>query len=154
MRHPKLARSAVSSGLSRGIALALGGVLLAACGSGDDADDPTSESIRTAAVIEVVVPPGVSQGFVGAVDDVGDFVCERTGDTWKVTGDITNPTGDRVSYRIYTSFLDPDRRTLGLVQVDLEDLVPGATAEWSGALEVSAPNVECVLRVERTPLGS
>jgi hypothetical protein len=135
--------------------------LFASCSSGDSGDSTTtttSTSTSTTtlppAVVDVEVDPGTSEGVEGARDDVGSFVCERSDEGWTVSGDVTNTTEEPVSYRIYTSFLDNARVTVGLLQTDVDAVAAGETQEWSGSIAVEADQVECILRVERTSAGT
>lgn len=125
-------------------------------GDNDDGDAPdtTTTTLAPSAVVSVAVNPGVSEGFEGARSDVDDLRCEQVGDEWVVGGDVTNSVDVLVSYRIYTSFLDANRVTVGLLQVDADGVEPGETREWEGRVDLSTPDLDCILRVERTRLGS
>jgi len=105
-------------------------------------------------VIDVTVNPGTAEGFDGARADVNDLGCDLSQGRWSVAGSVTNPLQGPVNYRIYTAFLDSDRKTVGLLQIDVEDVEAGVTRRWSGSIDVSTPDLTCVLRVERTPAAS
>jgi len=106
------------------------------------------------AVIDITVNPGTAEGFDGARADVSDLDCDLSQGRWSVTGSVTNPLAESVNYRIYTAFLDSDRKTVGLLQIDVEDVEASATRRWNGSIDVSKPDLTCVLRVERTTSGS
>jgi hypothetical protein len=100
-------------------------------------------------------PPGTAgDGFEGARDDVTQLRCERQGDVWVATGQVTNPTDSDRGYRIYVSYLAPDNDTLGLSETGVDRLVAGASTDWQGSVTLSgAESVRCVLRVERFVAG-
>lgn len=167
----------MTTGMRRAAATAMAAVLVLGACSGDDsssdapnttiesADNEPAEGVETeettptttlapSTVISVAVQPGVSEGFDGARADIGALTCELEDGRWAVSGDVTNPLDVPASYRIYTSFLDGNRTTLGLLEVNADEVAPGETREWSGTLDLAAPDLECVLRVERTRLES
>jgi hypothetical protein len=140
------------------LALACGLVVtLTAChDSGDDEADhsttteaPDSTTTTDGALVQTKDPPRTS-GFVGARGDVSDLRCVASDGGWVVTGRVTNPTSETVSYRIFTSFLDEDSDTKGVVQTDVTGVAPKASATWKGELPLQADELSCVLRVERT----
>jgi hypothetical protein len=125
-------------------------VLLAACG----ADEPAPIQEREPAVLDVRVAPGTADdGFTGARDDVTDLTCENLDGTWLTSGTVTNPTEGVVDYRIYSSLLDGQRRTLGVHQVDVTGVAPGEALPWEGSMRLDAADLRCVLRVERVSGG-
>jgi hypothetical protein len=67
-------------------------------------------------------------------------------------GTVTNPADSTQTYRIYVSVLAAGA-TVGVTQVDVPDVAPGAEQTWSGSLKVSADNAQCVLRVERAAIA-
>jgi hypothetical protein len=69
---------------------------------------------------------------------------------WKVAATVTNPTAGTVDYRVFTSFLDSDNDTRGLLQTDVASVGAGEAKQWAGELELDASDLTCVLRVERT----
>jgi len=123
--------------------------------SGTSATSPEGGQGRST-VIDTPVSPGTARdNFEGARDNIDDFDCELQRGRWTVSGSVTNPLSQSVNYRIYTSFVDnSSRKTVGLLQVDVENVEGGATRAWSGSLDVSEPDLNCVLRVERITTGS
>lgn len=118
--------------------------------------DSSSAPIATAptAVVDVKTQPGTAtDGFEGAVADISDRRCELTSGTWTVTGKVTNPTGAAVNYRIYMSFIDASGATPGLLEVDVDNVAAGASADWNGSLDIGLDDLKCVPRVERVAVG-
>jgi hypothetical protein len=115
----------------------------------DRTAEPTTTTVA-AAYVDVDVEPGLgTDGFVGALEDVELWECERDDDHWVASGFVTNSTTKGAAYRIYVAFNpagEPIAR--GLVQVDL--LIPaGETHPWEAKAWITDPALECVLRVER-----
>jgi hypothetical protein len=126
-------------------------MVLASCSSDDVDDDDVAVSVPPSAVVEVDVNPGTSEGFEGALEDVSDLVCEQRGEIWEAEGIVTNSSSSTASYRIYISLLDGDRFTRGLLQVDVDSLDADESTEWAGEIALTEPDLDCILRVERTP---
>jgi hypothetical protein len=106
------------------------------------------------AVVDVKIQPGTAtDGFEGAVADVSDRRCDSTDGKWTVTGKVTNPTNAAVNYRIYMSFIDASGATPGLLEVDVDHVVAGASADWTGSLDIGLDDLKCVPRVERVAVG-
>lgn len=137
-----------------GVALALA-LTIAGC-AGDSPSETTSlgGGVPDPAdpVISVEIDPGTAEGFEGALADVTDHQCEPHGGAWHTSGTVTNPTDDPATYRIYTSFLSGGNDAVGVLQTDVGPVDPGESEEWEGTLNLSAGNLSCVLRVERTPV--
>lgn len=134
-------------------ALLLSGMFLAGCTGQDPTPTPSAtQAAGGGSVRDVDVLPGTSDdGFEGAADEVTVTTCEAGDDGWDVAGEVTNPDDKAASYRIYVSFLSPDGTdTLGLLQVDVNDVAPEDTTTWDGALNLDASKADCVLRVEKT----
>lgn len=112
---------------------------------------PSATTTVPVAVVDVKVQPGTGSGFEGALKDVTDMRCESAGGVWSVSGNVTNPTAGPVNYRVYVSFVDDAGATPGLLEVDSDNVAVGATAAWTGSLEIGLDNLKCILRVERTP---
>lgn len=128
--------------------------VLAGCSSGHKNSTSTASASRTikqAAVIKVTTAPGTATGFVGARNDVTKVDCSSDGILAKASGTLTNTSGAPADYRIYTSFLSNDNDTRGLVETDVNGVGAGVTKGWSGQLPLTATDLHCVLRVERTP---
>jgi hypothetical protein len=66
-----------------------------------------------------------------------------------VAGTVTNSSDGPASYRIYVSLLTAATDTRALTQVDVAEVAPGATEEWSTDAAVAEDDLSCVLRVER-----
>jgi hypothetical protein len=116
--------------------------------------DPNTSAPSTSSrefVANVTTSPGTADDdYEGAFADVSQVVCERQGDAWVASGQVTNPTDSDRGYRIYVAYLAPDGDTLGLSESGVARLVAGASTDWQGS--VSLPGVEtvnCVLEVER-----
>ncbi len=133
---------------SRGLRAAAAAAMLVAglAGCSNEAPDTRPE---TGAVTDISVQPGTTEDYVGAKQDVTGLACEPDGRAWKVTGTVRNSTRATAGYRIYTSFLDDENETRGLLQTDVQDLAPGGEKEWTGRLDVRGQDLRCVLRVER-----
>ena len=126
--------------------LAAGLALLATgCGASGE-DDATTKGTVT----QVSVRPGTAKGFVGARADVTGLTCARSGSSWRVSGKVTNPTAAKANYRIYTSFVTQDSRTVGLLETDVSLLAAGSSQSWSGRSAIKGTGLRCILRVERT----
>ncbi len=106
------------------------------------------------AVVDVKTQPGTAtDGFEGAKADVSDSRCESTAGKWTVTGKVTNPANAAVNYRIYMSFIDAAGATPGLLEVDVDNVAAGASADWNGSLDIGLDDLKCVPRVERVAVG-
>lgn len=136
------------------VPLSAAAVVLAGCsGSGKDTSNSSSPNAKvpTAAdVIKVDTPPGTAKQFVGARKDVTDLTCRQDGSSWVVAGKVTNPSTAKADYRIYTSFLNKQNDTRGLLESDVAGVAPQATEKWTGKLALADQKLTCVLRVERT----
>lgn len=125
-------------------ALAL--VLITGCtggaGNGESSAPPAEK------VVDVTDEPGTQDGHAGAIDDSTLDECEVTAEALVVSGTVTNPEDSPQSYRIYVSAMRK-KETLGLVQVDVDSVGPGDSADWSTEIDLADPELECVLRVER-----
>ena len=146
------------------LVLALLVAALGGCGGDDDTDTPDTTTTTAEAdgdepaagdqtVISVVTPPGSTEGFEGARDDVTGLDCRFEADAsrWAVTGTVTNSTDATADYRIYVSFLDDASDTRGLLEVTVDGVAAGDSADWDGHLELDEDGLACTLRVERTP---
>jgi hypothetical protein len=115
-----------------------------------DSGATTPPGTSGSAVVDVTTPPGSAGDYEGARNDVTQLLCERQGDAWVATGQVTNPTDSDRGYRIYVAYLAPDNDTLGVTEVGVGRLVAGASADWQGSVTLpGAESVRCVLRVER-----
>ena len=118
-------------------------------GSAKSASSTTSSTTKPTTVIKTSNAPRTSN-YVGARQDVTGLSCTRDGKTWKVAAKVNNPTNAVADYRIFTAFLDNGGATRGLLQTDVKGLAPQETRSWRGELDLVAPDLRCVLRVERT----
>jgi hypothetical protein len=125
-----------------------------------DSSPATSDSVVgetttvPVAVVDVKTQPGTAtDGFEGAANDISDRRCESSEGTWTVSGTVTNSTAVPANYRIYTSFVDAAGATPGLLEIDVDNVAPGASAEWSGSLAIGLDDLKCVPRVERVAVG-
>ena len=100
------------------------------------------------AVTDIRVPPGTTEGYVGALDDVDVTACDATDAPASFAGTVTNPESTTQSYRIYVSIMAAGK-TLAVSQVDVDGVEPGAQQEWSGQIEAGGAGANCILRVER-----
>lgn len=66
----------------------------------------------------------------------------------KYCAHMEKPDSDAQDYRLYVSALE-NSDTVGLVQVNVTDVAPGKSVEWSTSIDYKADDFECVLRVER-----
>jgi PBP1b-binding outer membrane lipoprotein LpoB len=128
-------------------------ILLAGCTS-DAAPKPTptptaSETAPEPGITDITDTPGSGEGLVGALADSAVETCERSGDAWKVAGTVTNSSDAAATYRIYVSLLNAATDTRALTQVDVAEVAPGATEDWSTDVAVAEDDLSCVLRVER-----
>jgi len=110
----------------------------------------TSQSMQPVVepVIDVTTQPGSVPSFVGALKDVSGQTCTAGADGVTASGTVTNPTTKPQDYRIYISVLNSNQ-TLGVTEVDISALAPGASQQWSGVVAVQMTEPKCVLRVER-----
>jgi hypothetical protein len=131
--------------------------LVACAANGDESSQLPSESsletsttvAKTPPEIRIFVQPGTADDFEGARDDVTSESCTREEGQWLTSGTVRN-SGDQPSdYRIYTTFNDDDGDLRALVQTDVNDVAPGAQAEWQNGAFLPEENVTCILRVER-----
>ncbi|MDN4616099.1 hypothetical protein P5G50_16755 [Leifsonia sp. F6_8S_P_1B] len=138
--RPTLRRRLLTTVAAAGIAL----TALTACTapSADAKSGSTSSKVTTA--------PGTAKGYVGAAKDVTIEKCDASKSPASFSGTVTNPEKTKQSYRIYVSVLAGDA-TLGIAQVNVDDVEPKAKKSWSGTSDSGAENGRCVLRVERTP---
>lgn len=125
-------------------------VLTACSGSKSKSASKSTTSTTKALVVTKVSDAPRTSNYIGARKDVTDLTCTQNGNTWKVAGNVTNPTNAPADYRIFTSFLDKANVTRGLLQTDVKGLAPKQTQPWSGDLQLSATGLHCGLRVERT----
>lgn len=132
-------------------AAAFAALALAGC-AGDGG--PDGEAIgEPTAVTEITDLPGSVENYEGALADATTTACERRGDAWSVAGTVANSAAEPRQYRIYVSLLK-EGDTRGVQQVDVAELAPGASAEWSTSIPVAEDGLECVLRVERFAPGA
>lgn len=126
--------------------------VLAGCGNDTEADGEggTAAPADEQKVIEIQDQPGSVEGYAGALDDSEVSTCEPQGGSLQVAGTVTNPTPESQDYRIYVSAIS-NSDTVGLVQVDVQAVNAGETAEWSTTIAHGGEDLECVLRVERFP---
>jgi hypothetical protein len=145
---------------NRAVFLVVAALMFAACSNSDEPSsaEPTTAITEapateqpTSAVTSIVVKPGTTPGVEGARDDVEVRTCQLGENGWEIEGSVTNPTESPADYRIYTSFRDESTATVGLLQVDANGVRPGRSEDWSGVLDLSVPDLECILRVERLP---
>jgi len=101
-----------------------------------------------APVIDVKTQPGSVDGYVGALKDVSGQTCTAGPGGVTAAGTVTNPASSKQDYRIYISILN-DNQTLGITEVDINGVDPGASQQWSGVVAVQVDSPKCVLRVER-----
>ena len=139
--------------VSAWMALPLVALALSACSSGATEGGESAYTQSGAVTVEngyvsVTDQQGSVDGFVGASEDAQVSVCEAGDDGWFASGEVTNPTDEAQSYRIYVAF-NKNTDTLGLVQVDAAEVAPGATATWEATAPLSGDNLQCILRVER-----
>jgi hypothetical protein len=128
-------------------------LLLAGC-TADAAPKPTPTASASATapapgITDITDTPGSGENLVGALSDSAVTTCERSDDSWKVAGTVTNSSDGPASYRIYVSLLTAATDTRALTQVDVAEVAPGATEEWSTDAAVAEDDLSCVLRVER-----
>jgi len=109
-----------------------------------------SASAKSELVTDVKTQPGLSQGYTGALKDVTVANCDTSKDPATFSGTVQNPEGTRQSYRIYVSLVS-NAKTLGISEVDVNDVAGGAQQQWQGSLATDAAGAQCILRVERTP---
>lgn len=133
-----------------GVALTLTG-----CGSngsdGDDdpGDDLTEETAtQGSSYTEVSDHPGSLDEFTGALEDAELESCEAGGSGWIAEGTVTNPLDDVQSYRVYVS-VRSEEGTIGLVQVNVDDVDGGDSGSWEADFDLDEDDLECSLRVER-----
>lgn len=138
------------------IALGLVGALGAAGCSSNDTRSGAASRTRAAATATTTRPifvantkntPGTLKNFVGAHADVHDTKCVDAETGWTATGKVTNPTEQKVQYRIFVSFLAGDT-TAGIAQTDVL-ANPNATADWTATVGAPGKDLRCILRVER-----
>lgn len=142
--------------------------LLTGCsgGGGDDAkDDPEtvvdetptesegsesdgSSSKKKDTYTDVRDPQGSVEDYVGAMGDATVDSCDTEDGSLVATGTVTNSENDAQQYRIYVSAMDGSD-TRGIVQVDLDPLEGGATADWDASFDLADEGLSCILRVER-----
>jgi hypothetical protein len=120
-------------------------------GTADETDPGTPPPATSgSAVVDITTPPGAAGEYEGGRSDVTRVNCERQGDVWVATGQVTNPTDTDRGYRIYVSYLAPDNDTLGLTETGIDRLVAGASTDWQASVTLpGAESVNCLLRVER-----
>lgn len=70
------------------------------------------------------------------MEDAEVETCSAGGDGLDVAGTVTNPEPDAQDYRIYDSAMTGDD-TVGLVQVDVEGVGGGETAEWETQMDLT-----------------
>lgn len=118
----------------------------------DEGDDDTTSG-SSSSHIDIDEIPGSLEDFVGAHEDATTDACEAGGSGWIAEGTVTNPTDDAQSYRIYVS-ARADGNTVGLVQVDVDDVPAGESGTWEADFDLDEDGLDCLLRVERfTPAG-
>lgn len=116
---------------------------------GCSSDSDTEEVAETQEkVTDIQDQPGSVDGYVGASKDAKVETCDLQGGSLRVEGTVKNPESDAQDYRLYVSALE-NSDTVGLVQVDVTDVAPGKSVEWSTDIDYKADDLECVLRVER-----
>jgi len=124
-------------------------VALTACGSSNEiGNDDGAASQADKKVIELTDQPGSVEDYTGALEDAELETCSHGAGGLEVAGTVSNPETSAQDYRIYISAMAGDD-TVGLVQVDVDNVAGGDTAEWDNLLDLTQEDLECVLRVER-----
>ena len=79
--------------------------------------------------------------------------CERQGARATMTGEITN-TGDRVAdFSVLVGFVRPGTdNTHRTERVDVDDVAPGATSEFSAQSQVDLDDIGCIVVDVNGPL--
>lgn len=129
--------------LSSWLVTPLAVLALASC-----AGEPAGGDAAPSSYTSVTDQQGSIDGFVGAAEDATVVHCAGDGDGWSSSGSVENPTDEPQSYRLYVAF-NQNRDTIGLVQVDLQTVPAGESAEWTVEAPITGDDLTCVLRVER-----
>jgi PBP1b-binding outer membrane lipoprotein LpoB len=141
-----------NSRLIRVGAVAFLALVLAGCTSESTPEPkPTASATAEPGITDITDTPGSGENLTGALSDSAVSECERSGDAWNVVGTVTNSSGEKANYRIYVSLLNAATDTRALTQVDVADVDPEATKDWSIEIPVAEDDLSCVLRVERYP---
>lgn len=138
----KFSRSAV-------LIAALAALSLTACGgeaAGGDGGTDTQQG--ESSYVDITDQQGSVEGFVGAIDDAEITRCESADGSWRGEGTVVNSTDSVQNYRLYVAF-NKNSDTKGLVQVDIDSVAAGATAEWRAEAPLAFDDLRCVIRVER-----
>jgi hypothetical protein len=138
------ATPAQRAGISRALTVVSMAVLLGGCTGGDDTSADASPTPRVS-----VLPGTAEDGFVGARTDVTEVQCARDGDSWRVSGAVTNPLDVPSDYRVYSAFVDGSGATRDVTQIDVPAVGPREVRQWGGSVDLATDGLECVLRVER-----
>lgn len=127
-------------------------LVVVGCASSRDSTEVATTTSLLAPVQQYHNEPGTGS-FTGALADVSEQRCERVGDGWKASGIATNPTADRVDYRVFVSILDASLATLGVGETNVENVAPAAAGKYAAIVRSAATTANCVLRVERRVRG-
>jgi hypothetical protein len=147
------------------VAVVAGALLLAGCSHGADASvtpvvAPTTAATASPSATSAPIEPGnvyvstvnsqAEGDFVGAASDVTAQQCVAGDATWVGSGTLTNPTADKVDYRVWVAFLDATGDTVGLVQANVDGIKAGKSGDYSASMPYAKGDpLTCVLRVER-----
>ena len=132
-------------------AIVAAAALVACNGNGDDAEETGGEAQGSEEkVIEMPDQPGSVEDYEGALEDADLETCESQDGALQVAGSVANSESEDQDYRIYVSAMDGND-TQGIVQVDVEGVAGGESAEWDTEIDLSGEDLDCVLRVERFP---
>lgn len=131
-----------------GTSLVLAAALLVGCSAQPGAGSSEEIVQQSGSHVAITDQPGSVEDFVGAVEDAEISRCKADGSSWVVAGSVTNPTDKTQQYRIYVSVMEK-KDTVALEQVDVADVVAGATEDWETEIPIQGEGLECVLRVER-----
>lgn len=113
---------------------------------------PSSVDTPRESFVDISDPPGSAEGADDGHDDIDVTRCEQNGDSWQITGTITNPGEGNVGYRIYMSLIDADNRSIALQQLSIDAAEPGVNTDWDMNIPVDDDELRCYPRVERLAL--
>lgn len=121
-----------------------------AASEGGNSATADTEATSDSSYVDITDQQGSAPDFEGAIGDASVERCEAEDNGWVSAGTVVNSTESAQNYRVYVAF-NRNNDTRGLVQVDIDDLAPGAEDNWEVQAPISGDDFDCILRVERFP---
>lgn len=127
-------------------ALAFG--LTACTGTTDPSPTPSGSASTEPQLDEVLT----LEDEVGAREELTDFTCSATDDTWSASGTVTNPTDANAVYVVNIGIIEKDSRSSALRKNVVLEVAGGESKSFEEAnliSDIDDGEHECIARVNR-----